>query len=195
MSSHIMSHPPTRPCPCLAALCRSLQGNDPSTDFRAAGYLSLQNLLYMGQAHGATFHRLLTKSEGRRAAWEYPFAASATNVTFRCVGGPGGGGGLSFRLPQTRKHARHLPCPHSLPLACLHLVYPPLPSPAPCRLVGPCPLTPPLPGSPQAGRASGPARQGPPHQACRPSVPAAAGGAAGAGGGGGAPGGGCWGRL
>ncbi len=61
------------------------QGEDPGTDFRGAGYIALHNLIAMATWHPHTYQRLLTKSEGARAAWEYPFAASATNVTFRCA--------------------------------------------------------------------------------------------------------------
>ncbi|XP_057949571.1 uncharacterized protein LOC131144741 isoform X2 [Malania oleifera] len=54
------------------------QGKDPSTDFRGAGFISLENLLFFAK----TFSRLLTKQGGKRAAWEYPFAVAGVNITF-----------------------------------------------------------------------------------------------------------------
>ena len=37
------------------------QGNDPSTDFRGAGYLALDNLIYFAENHQKEFHDLMTK--------------------------------------------------------------------------------------------------------------------------------------
>ncbi|KAH9708244.1 ELMO domain-containing protein [Citrus sinensis] len=54
------------------------QGKDPSTDFRGAGFISLENLLFFAK----TFSRLLRKQGGKRAAWEYPFAVAGVNITF-----------------------------------------------------------------------------------------------------------------
>ncbi|CAL5098509.1 unnamed protein product [Urochloa decumbens] len=51
------------------------QNSDPSTDFRAGGFMSLENLIYFARNYPDSFHRLLHKEEGKRAEWEYPFAA------------------------------------------------------------------------------------------------------------------------
>ncbi|XP_071675113.1 uncharacterized protein [Lolium perenne] len=58
------------------------QGRDPSTDFRGAGFISLENLLFFAKTFSASFQRLLTKQCGNRAAWEYPFAVAGVNITF-----------------------------------------------------------------------------------------------------------------
>ncbi|KAL5719299.1 hypothetical protein ACHQM5_012098 [Ranunculus cassubicifolius] len=50
------------------------QGKDPSTDFRGAGMISLENLLF--------FARTYPKREGDRTLWEYPFAVAGVNITF-----------------------------------------------------------------------------------------------------------------
>ncbi|MQL80790.1 hypothetical protein Taro_013245 [Colocasia esculenta] len=58
------------------------QGRDPSTDFRGAGFISLENLLFFAKTFSASFQRLLNKKGGIRAAWEYPFAVAGVNITF-----------------------------------------------------------------------------------------------------------------
>ncbi|XP_010531612.1 PREDICTED: ELMO domain-containing protein A isoform X2 [Tarenaya hassleriana] len=58
------------------------QGRDPSTDFRGAGFISLENLLFFAKTFPTSFQRLLNKQGGKRAAWEYPFAVAGVNVTF-----------------------------------------------------------------------------------------------------------------
>ncbi|KAJ0096129.1 hypothetical protein Patl1_16930 [Pistacia atlantica] len=58
------------------------QGRDPSTDFRGAGFISLENLLFFAKTFSTSFQRLLKKQGGKRAAWEYPFAVAGVNVTF-----------------------------------------------------------------------------------------------------------------
>ncbi|KAJ7518967.1 hypothetical protein O6H91_20G017200 [Diphasiastrum complanatum] len=58
------------------------QGTDPSTDFRGGGYVSLENLLFFAKHFPQSFHRLLHKEEGKRAAWEYPFAVAGINISF-----------------------------------------------------------------------------------------------------------------
>ena len=66
------------------------QGKDPATDFRGAGFLALENLIWFARAHPTTFDQLLNKAEGRRADPEYPFAAAGCNITFKIlVGGSG----------------------------------------------------------------------------------------------------------
>lgn len=58
------------------------QGRDPSTDFRGAGFISLENLLFFAKTFSTSFQRLLKKQGGNRAAWEYPFAVAGVNITF-----------------------------------------------------------------------------------------------------------------
>ncbi|KAF7839570.1 ELMO domain-containing protein C isoform X1 [Senna tora] len=58
------------------------QGRDPSTDFRGAGFISLENLLFFAKTFSISFQRLLRKQGGKGAAWEYPFAVAGVNITF-----------------------------------------------------------------------------------------------------------------
>ncbi|KAF2292881.1 hypothetical protein GH714_029575 [Hevea brasiliensis] len=58
------------------------QGRDPSTDFRGAGFISLENLLFFAKTYSTSFQHLLKKQEGKRSAWEYPFAVAGINITF-----------------------------------------------------------------------------------------------------------------
>ncbi|XP_010248986.1 PREDICTED: ELMO domain-containing protein A-like isoform X1 [Nelumbo nucifera] len=58
------------------------QGRDPSTDFRGAGFISLENLLFFAKTFSTSFQRLLNKQGGKRATWEYPFAVAGVNITF-----------------------------------------------------------------------------------------------------------------
>lgn len=58
------------------------QGDDPATDFRGAGLYGLQNLIFLGQEYPGVFRSLLDKTDGERAAWEYPFAVAGLNLTF-----------------------------------------------------------------------------------------------------------------
>ncbi|KAL5203816.1 hypothetical protein ABZP36_008687 [Zizania latifolia] len=58
------------------------QGRDPSTDFRGAGFISLENLLFFAKTFSGSFQRLLKKQCGNRATWEYPFAVAGVNITF-----------------------------------------------------------------------------------------------------------------
>ncbi|XP_022775651.1 ELMO domain-containing protein A-like [Durio zibethinus] len=61
------------------------QGRDPSTDFRGAGFISLENLLFFAKTFSTSFQRLLKKQGGKRAAWEYPFAVAGVNITFMII--------------------------------------------------------------------------------------------------------------
>lgn len=61
------------------------QGRDPSTDFRGAGFISLENLLFFAKTFATSFQCLLKKQGGKRAAWEYPFAAAGVNITFMLI--------------------------------------------------------------------------------------------------------------
>jgi hypothetical protein len=61
------------------------QGNDPATDFRGGGFISLENLLFFAQKFPAQFQKLLLKQQGRRAEWEYPFAVAGLNITFMLI--------------------------------------------------------------------------------------------------------------
>ncbi|CAI9775299.1 unnamed protein product [Fraxinus pennsylvanica] len=58
------------------------QGRDPSTDFRGAGFISLENLLFFAKTFSTSFQSLLKKQAGKRAIWEYPFAVAGVNITF-----------------------------------------------------------------------------------------------------------------
>ncbi|KAL8136525.1 hypothetical protein V2J09_002526 [Rumex salicifolius] len=58
------------------------QGTDPSTDFRGGGFISLENLIYFADKYPASFQRLLHKTDGSRAEWEYPFAVAGVNISF-----------------------------------------------------------------------------------------------------------------
>ncbi|KMZ67521.1 ELMO domain-containing protein A [Zostera marina] len=58
------------------------QGCDPSTDFRGAGFISLENLIFFAKNHFESFQRLLLKKEGQRSEWEYPFAVAGINLSF-----------------------------------------------------------------------------------------------------------------
>ncbi|KAI4386614.1 hypothetical protein MLD38_004532 [Melastoma candidum] len=58
------------------------QGTDPSTDFRGGGFISLENLIYFAKKYPESFHNLLHKKDGLRAAWEYPFAVAGINISF-----------------------------------------------------------------------------------------------------------------
>ncbi|KAJ6769184.1 ELMO/CED-12 FAMILY PROTEIN [Salix koriyanagi] len=58
------------------------QGRDPSTDFRGAGFISLENLLFFAKTFTTSFQQLLKKQGGKRSAWEYPFAVAGVNITF-----------------------------------------------------------------------------------------------------------------
>ncbi|OWM91013.1 ELMO domain-containing protein A isoform X1 [Punica granatum] len=61
------------------------QGANPSTDFRGCGFVSLENLLFFARTYPKSFHRLLFKQGGKRAAWEYPFAVAGINITFMLI--------------------------------------------------------------------------------------------------------------
>ncbi|KAK9809149.1 hypothetical protein WJX72_010219 [[Myrmecia] bisecta] len=61
------------------------QQSDPGTDFRGAGFVALENLLYMAEKDPALFHRLMHKTDGERSLIEYPFAAAGVNVTFMLI--------------------------------------------------------------------------------------------------------------
>ncbi|GAB4858020.1 hypothetical protein Ancab_015923 [Ancistrocladus abbreviatus] len=58
------------------------QGQDPSTDFRGGGFISLQNLIYFAEKYPESFQCLLHKQDGKRAEWEYPFAVAGVNISF-----------------------------------------------------------------------------------------------------------------
>ncbi|KAI8474779.1 MAG: engulfment and motility protein [Monoraphidium minutum] len=61
------------------------QSADPSSDFRAAGLLGLDNLIYLGREEPRLFADLLNKGRGARSSWEYPFGAAGMNVTWALV--------------------------------------------------------------------------------------------------------------
>jgi len=47
--------------------------------------MSLENLIYFARNYPDSFHRLLHKTEGKRAEWEYPFAAGGVNISYMLV--------------------------------------------------------------------------------------------------------------
>mmetsp|Transcript_34876 Transcript_34876/g.76228 ORF Transcript_34876/g.76228 Transcript_34876/m.76228 type:complete len:289 (+) Transcript_34876:275-1141(+) len=76
---------PDKPLPAMKTpLWKDMgwQGEDPATDFRSGGFISLQQLIFLGERFPSTFRRLLNKEEGIRSDWEYPFAVAGLNVTF-----------------------------------------------------------------------------------------------------------------
>ncbi|XP_028761589.1 ELMO domain-containing protein A-like [Neltuma alba] len=61
------------------------QGSNPSTDIRGCGFISVENLLFHARTYPASFHRLLYKKDGKRSAWEYPFAVAGINISFMLI--------------------------------------------------------------------------------------------------------------
>lgn len=61
------------------------QGRDPSTDFRGAGFISLENLLFFAKTFSTSYQHLVKKQGGKRATWEYPFAVAGVNITFMLI--------------------------------------------------------------------------------------------------------------
>ncbi|XP_066393845.1 uncharacterized protein [Miscanthus floridulus] len=79
---------PTREIPPLKSeLWKEMgwQGNDPSTDFRGGGLISLENLIFFARNYPNSFQMLLSKVQGQRADWEYPFAVAGINISFMLV--------------------------------------------------------------------------------------------------------------
>ncbi|KAF8369408.1 hypothetical protein HHK36_032578 [Tetracentron sinense] len=68
------------------------QGRDPSTDFRGAGFISLENLLFFAKTFSLVFifpfivtdilSAFIEQAGRKRATWEYPFAVAGVNITF-----------------------------------------------------------------------------------------------------------------
>lgn len=58
------------------------QNDNPASDFRGGGLLSLQALNYMAQHHRDEFDMLRHKRNGHRSDWEYPFGAAGVNLVF-----------------------------------------------------------------------------------------------------------------
>ncbi|GAU16636.1 hypothetical protein TSUD_325860 [Trifolium subterraneum] len=58
------------------------QGRDPSTDFRGAGFISLENLLFFAKTFSTSFQNLLMKQGRKGIVFEYPFAVAAKPRTF-----------------------------------------------------------------------------------------------------------------
>ncbi|XP_049936422.1 uncharacterized protein LOC116264016 isoform X3 [Nymphaea colorata] len=61
------------------------QGPNPSTDFRGCGFTALENLLFFARNYPEHFQKLLLKSGGERATWEYPFAVAGINISFMLI--------------------------------------------------------------------------------------------------------------
>lgn len=58
------------------------QRDDPTSDFRGAGLLCLQNLVYLAESYPEVFARLMHKKRQPRSEPDYPFATASVNVTF-----------------------------------------------------------------------------------------------------------------
>ncbi|RLN00987.1 ELMO domain-containing protein A-like [Panicum miliaceum] len=66
--------------------CSSVKHQDALKElWRAGGFMSLENLIYFARNFPDSFHRLLHKAEGKRAEWEYPFAAGGVNISYMLV--------------------------------------------------------------------------------------------------------------
>lgn len=82
-----------------------MQGDDPATDFRAAGLFGLDNLLYLATHQQPLWGRLRHKADGVRSRWEYPFAAGGINLTHELTELLGLARGSPGSLPSTREGA------------------------------------------------------------------------------------------
>ena len=80
------------------------QGQDPSTDLRAAGLLSAECLLHFAQHRPETWGTLVRKERGLRSDWEYPVSAAGCNLAASLVDALG----VARLLPQ-RKEKTLLP--------------------------------------------------------------------------------------
>ena len=49
---------------------------------RTQAQISGEQVVYLAAKHPATYDRLMNKTEGLRAEWEYPFAVAALNVSY-----------------------------------------------------------------------------------------------------------------
>lgn len=58
------------------------QNDNPASDFRGGGLLSLEALNYLATHHRDAFETLLHKRNGHRSDWEYPFGAAGVNLVF-----------------------------------------------------------------------------------------------------------------
>lgn len=47
--------------------------------------MSLENLVWFARNQPRVYQRLMTKQDGARSEWEYPFAAAGVNITFQLV--------------------------------------------------------------------------------------------------------------
>ncbi|XP_062204303.1 uncharacterized protein LOC133906423 isoform X2 [Phragmites australis] len=82
-----LAYPNRQPPPLKSDLWKEMgwQNSDPATDFRAGGFMSLENLVYFARQYPDSFHRLLHKVDGKRAEWEYPFAVAGVNISYMLV--------------------------------------------------------------------------------------------------------------
>lgn len=76
--------------PCTSLRCprwkdMGWQNEDPASDFRGGGLLSLEALIFMADKCPSVYVRLKDKASGQRSDWEYPFAAAGVNLTFLLV--------------------------------------------------------------------------------------------------------------
>ena len=92
---------PTRPLPAPKGPHWSelgFQGQDPSTDLRAAGHLSAECLLHFAQHRPEAWAALVGKKKGVRSDWEYPVAAAGCNLAASLVDALG----VARLLPQPK---------------------------------------------------------------------------------------------
>ena len=61
------------------------QSTSPQTDFRGAGFMALENLVWFGVNRPETFKAIKDKAHGRRSEFEYPFAVAGVNLTFNLL--------------------------------------------------------------------------------------------------------------
>ena len=62
------------------------QGENPATDFRGGGFLSLEMLVSFAETRPEQFQGLMRKERGTRSDWEYPFCAAGVNISYMLVG-------------------------------------------------------------------------------------------------------------
>lgn len=80
-------HPATLPRDLKSEIWKDMgwQGVSPATDFRAGGFLSLENLLWLAQEKPELYRALRHKTRGKRSEYEYPFAVAGVNLTYKLV--------------------------------------------------------------------------------------------------------------
>ena len=74
------------------------QGQDPSTDLRAAGHLSAECLLHFATSRPDAWGSLVRKEHGSRSEWEYPVSVAGVNLVASLVDALG----VARLLPQRK---------------------------------------------------------------------------------------------